>query len=309
MTQTVVRTVDGRSTALGYGALTVSFVGVGSALIFVRVSEVDPTSTLMLRMVVASMLIGAVTATQSTQVRVSEVDRRDWRLLLVSSVIFGLDLLANQWSVAFTSVANTALLMNLTPVFVLLPAWLLKRDNMSVLKLVAIPPALLGGALVATGHDGGLSVPRGEDAFGITLALTSAALYAVYLLMTKNLRKRVPTSLVMLSNSLVIAVMLAPVALLTSSPLLPRTLGGYLIIIGYAIVAQLLGHGLMAYALHTVNAGLASMSSLLCPVVAVILGWLILDEAVAAVQIVGGVILLAALAWFQIVERRAAVEG
>lgn len=307
MTQTAIRTTDGRTIVLGYGALAVSVVGVGSALIFVRISEVDPTSTLMLRMVVASMLVGMMTAPQLNQVRLSEVDRRDWMLLLTSSVIFGLDLLANQWSVALTSVANTALLMNLTPVFVLVPAWLLMRESLSALKLVAVPLALLGGALVATGHGGELSVPHGRDAFGIVLALASAALYAVYLIMTKNLRQRVPTVVVVLSNALVIAAMLAPVALLTSSPVLPPTLVGYLIIVVYAVVTQLLGHGLMAYALHTVNAGLASISSLLCPVVSVLLGWLILDEAVTELQIVGGMILLGSLAWFQIIERRSAM--
>jgi drug/metabolite transporter (DMT)-like permease len=201
-------------------------------------------------------------------------------------------------------VANTVFLMNLSPVFVLLIAWLVYGERCSPAVLPAVPLALAGGALVAGGGAGGLSLPGGRDAWGITLALTSAVLYAVYLRLTKDLRSRLPTSLIMLGNSVVIAVMLAPLAFATSSPLLPHGAAGYLVILGYALVSQLLGHGLMAYALRGVSAGLASMSALLRPVVAVALAWLVLGETAGPLQLAGGLVLLAALAWFQLADRR-----
>ncbi|MFF1925213.1 DMT family transporter [Streptomyces sp. NPDC058221] len=281
----------------GQLALAVSIVGIGSAFIFVRRSEVDPTATLMLRMLAASMMIGAVLAPRSAAVRVRDIRGRDVGLLVLASVVSGLDLLANQWSVSYTSVANAAFLMNASPVFVLLFAWLVYRERVALMKLVAVAVAVAGGTFVVAG--GGDRAPSSLHAFGDGLALTSAALYAVFLLMTKHLRERIPTSVIMLTNSLVIMVMLAPVAVLTSEPLLPKSAAGYALIFGYALVSQLLGHGLMTYALRTVDPALASMSGLLRPVVAAALAWLILDEGMDSLQFLGGAVMLLAFYCFQ----------
>lgn len=287
----------------GYIALAVSIVGVGSALIFVRLSEVDPTATLMLRMAAASVMLSAIMAPRKQVTSWSNVSLRDLGLLVLSSVVSGLDLLANQWAVHYTSVANTALLINLSPVFVLLISWLVLRRSTSILRLVAVMFALCGGAIVIIGGGKLPSLPP-NHMFGDALALLSAFLYAVYLLMTRDLRQRVPTFVVMLTNSVVIAAILLPVTLATSSPTLPRGLGGYAIIVTYALVSQLLGHGLLAYALRTIDADLASVSALLRPVVAMVLGWLVLAEGVGFLQIVGGAGILASLFWFQCLGRK-----
>ncbi|WP_405938544.1 DMT family transporter [Streptomyces sp. NBC_00726] len=281
----------------GQLALAASVVGIGSAFIFVRLSEVDPTATLMLRMLAASMLIGAVLAPRSAAVRVRDIRGRDMGLLVLASIVSGLDLLANQWAVNYTTVANTAFLMNTSPVFVLLIAWLVYRERVARMKTVAVAVALVGGTLVVAG--GGDRAPSSLHALGDGLALTSAALYAVFLLMTKRLRERIPTTVIMLTNSLVIMVMLAPVAIATSDPLLPKTFAGYALVFGYALVSQLLGHGLMTYALRTVDPALASMSGLLRPVVAAILAWLILGEGMGPLQFLGGAVMLFALYCFQ----------
>ncbi|MEU1122546.1 DMT family transporter [Streptomyces sp. NPDC005899] len=291
-------TTAARHRRLGYLALAVSTLGVGSALIFVRLSEVDPTATLMWRMVVATCLVGAMTVPRGSRPALREVTRRDMGLLLVASLVAGLDLLANQWAVLYTSVANTALLMNLSPVFLLLLAGLVLRQHIPPAKIGVTVLALLGCAMVVLG-DAGTSASGDRSTLGDALALSSAALYATFMLLTKHLRERVPTALIMLTNSAVIAVMLAPVTALTSDPVLPGSAGGYLLIFAYALVSQLLGHGLMTYALGVVDAGLASMSVLLRPVVAAALGWMVLDETMGLSQVAGGVVILASLFLFQ----------
>lgn len=300
--------VADRQKALGYVALAASVVGIGSAIIFVRLSEVDPTATLMLRMAAATFMLGAVMVPSRQAASWSEVSPRDLGLLALSSVVAGLDLLSNQWSVHHTSVANTALLINLSPVFVLALSWGFLHQRTSSIRLAAVAVALAGSVLVVVGGGGGPSFP-GNHLFGDALAVLSAFLYAVYLLLTKDLRARVPTTVVMIANSVCIAVMLAPVAIATSSPVLPETLGGYALIVVYALVSQLLGHGLMTYALRSVDVNLASLSSLLRPIVAVVLAWMLLDEGVGPLQAAGGVAVLAGLAWFQYLGRRPAVPA
>lgn len=296
--------LESKERALGYAALAVSTVGVGSAVVFVRLSEVDATATLMLRMILASALLGGAAALPGREMgRGSTWSPRDLGLLLLSSVVSGLDLLANHWSVHHTAVANTALLMNLSPVFVLLLSWLVFRQTISSQRTLAVTVALAGGAIVVLGSGEAVSLGRGH-LLGDGLAVLSAMLYAVYLLITKSLRSRLTTPVIMFANATVIGVMLLPVALTTSSQVLPRGFGGYAIILGLVLVSQFLGHGFMAYSLRVLDAGVASLSALLRPVVAVVFGWLILGEGLGLVQMAGGAIVLAGLGWFQHLGRQ-----
>ena len=294
------RTRGERDRLLGYLALAVSTVGVGSALIFVRKSQVDATATLMLRMLFASLIVGAMTAGRQEKVRFADIRRRDLGLLVLSSLISAGDLAANQWSVNLTAVANTVLLMNLSPVFVFLLGWLVFDERIAMRRVLALGLALAGGVLVVSSGGDHLAFSADRNLLGDGLALASAALYAVYLIFTKQLRERLPTTVIMLGNTLVIMAVLAPIAAATSHPVLPHDWQGYLLIACYALVAQLLGHGLMTYALRTVNTTLASMSALLRPIVAVLLAWLILGEDIQGLQVVGGVVILGSLAWFQL---------
>jgi drug/metabolite transporter (DMT)-like permease len=297
----VSRDTDSTRRLLSYGALAISVIGVGSALVFVRLSEVDATATLMLRMAAATLLAGGLALPQARSVGVARVSRSDWRLLLISSVISCLDLLANHWAVFFTSVANVALLIDTTPVFVLILSILVFHERHPATRFLALGAILAGAVLVIVGGGSLPSLAAGQLA-GDLLALTSAILYAVYLLITRDLRARVPALVVMLCNSTVTAVVLLPVAALTSPRILPYDLRGYLIIFFLAAISQLLGHGLMTYALRTVQAGLASVSTLFRPVVAALLGWLVLGQRLGWIQLVGAVVILGGLAWFQLLR-------
>lgn len=297
--------VDSRKRLLGYAALAVSVIGIGSAVVFVRISEVNATATLMLRMAAATFLAGGLMLPRARSVRLAGVSAGDWRLLLISSVVSCLDLLSNHWAVFFTAVANVGLLINTTPVFVLLISMLVFGERVPALRFAALAVILAGAAFVVVGGGDVPSVAASHLA-GDLLSILSAILYAVYLLMTRELRARVPAVVVILSNSIVIASILLPVAIATSPRVLPYSLRGYVIIFCLAAISQLLGHGLMAYALRTVQAGLASISSLFRPVVTVVLGWLVLGQRLGPLQLLGAAVILGGLAWFQVLGRRPA---
>lgn len=299
--------VDSRKRVLGYAALAISVVGIGSAVVFVRISEVNATATLMLRMVAATLLAGGLMLPRARSVRLADVSASDWRLLLISSVVSCLDLLSNHWAVFFTAVANVGLLINTTPVFVLLLSMLVFRERVPGLRFAALAVILAGAAFIVVGG-GDIPSLAATHLAGDLLSVLSAILYAVYLLMTRELRARVPAVVVILSNSIVIASILLPVAIATSPRVLPYSLRGYAIIFALAAISQLLGHGLMAYALRTVQAGLASITALFRPVVTVVLGWLVLGQRLGPVQLLGAAVILGGLAWFQLLGRRPATR-
>lgn len=285
-------------------ALLISTIGVASAIIFVKLSEVDATATLMLRMFVAGSVASAITFWQSDTVEKKNsveslnTSRNNTILLILSGAISTIDLLSNHWAVKMTSVANTTILMNLSPVFVALLSFIFFKERVGIYKLLALALAVAGACVLV--FDGQATFElSGPSLIGDLLALNSALFYAIYMLLIKSLRNSFSSSKIIIWNSFTCAILLLPVALSSSPQLLPTTLFGYTVIVLLALISQLLGHGLMAYALKHVDVVLASVSTLARPIVAILLGSFIFNEKLIFMQWVGVVGVLLGIYWYK----------
>jgi drug/metabolite transporter (DMT)-like permease len=90
----------------------------------------------------------------------------------------------------------------------------------------------------------------------------------------------------------VTAALLLPVALISGERFLPASAAGWLPLVGLALIAQVGGQGLIAYAMAHLPATFSSVGLLLQPVVAATLAWIVLAEALTALAIAGGVLVL-----------------
>jgi drug/metabolite transporter (DMT)-like permease len=212
-----------------------------------------------------------------------------WPLLLGAGLAFAGDLAFWHKSIQLTSVANATLLANLASIFVTLAAWIFLRQRPTHLFLAALALALAGVALLvhtslefsATGLTG--------DAMGVVTAM----FYAGYLLAVKALRDRGEATLhLMAVTTTLTALLLLPVALATGEAFFPRTLEGWLILAGLALVSHAAGQGLIAYALAHLPAAFSSVSLLFQPVMAAAFAWVLLSEPLVPLQIAGGLVVL-----------------
>ncbi|EKG36406.1 putative transporter [Pseudomonas syringae pv. avellanae str. ISPaVe013] len=285
-------------------ALVISTIGVASAIAFVKLSEVDATSTLMLRMFMAGGMTSALAAwpagknTEAGTVGTARSRRAMLWLLVLSGVVSCVDLLSNHWAVKLTSMANTSVLMNLSPVFVALLSYLFMKEKIGVYQVLALALSIGGACLLV--FDGSASVAfSSQSVTGDLLALNSALFYAIYLILIKSLRDCFTSRKIIIWNSFTCAVLLLPIALLTSPKILPDTVQGWVVIALLALISQLLGHGLMAYALRHVDVVLASVSALARPVVAILIGFFFFDEQLTFVQWVGVAAVLVGVWWYK----------
>jgi len=133
----------------------------------------------------------------------------------------------------------------------------------------------------------------GTKLLGDALGALTAVFYAGYLLSIKAARDaRVSTARLMAWSTTISAVVLLPIALFSPQPFLPYSANGWSILIGLALVSQVLGQGLIAYALAHLPASLSSLSLLIQPVTAAIFAWVLFREPIGAVQLAGGAIVL-----------------
>ena len=69
----------------------------------------------------------------------------------------------------------------------------------------------------------------------------------------------------------------------------------WLLLLGLILFPGMVGHGLMTWAHHYVDVTVTSMMTLANPVVSIVGAWILYDQELDAAQVVGGVVVLAAL--------------
>ena len=75
--------------------------------------------------------------------------------------------------------------------------------------------------------------------------------------------------------------------------MMPATAAAWGSVIGMALVPQLVGHTLLNWSLKRFEAGVVAAATLLEPVFAAALAWVLFREAITITQAIGAVILLA----------------
>jgi drug/metabolite transporter (DMT)-like permease len=136
----------------------------------------------------------------------------------------------------------------------------------------------------------------GTRLLGDALGALTGAFYAGYMLAIKQARDaNASTARLMAWSTTITALALLPVALIAPHPFLPSSPHGWLILVGLALITQILGQGLIAYAFAHLPASLSSVSLLIQPVMASIFAWALFGEAIGPVQFIGGAIVLAGI--------------
>ncbi len=174
------------------------------------------------------------------------------------------------------------------PIFVTLGSWLLFDQRMSAKFILSMLVALAGTILIV-GISFSLSLQR---LWGDGLGLITAVFYAGYILSVKRLRSQFSTATVMAWAGLVSAIVLLPVTLAFGERLIPLDVWGWSVLLGLALVSQVGGQGLIAFALAHLPASFSSLTLLIQPVMAAVFAWLILSEAIAPLQAIGGILVL-----------------
>ena len=131
---------------------------------------------------------------------------------------------------------------------------------------------------------------------GDLLAALTAIFYGSYMLAIKAARDAGgSTARIMAWSTTISAVALLPFAWISPQPFWPASAGGWLAVLGLALVSQVLGQGLIAYAFAHLPASLSSVSLLIQPVMAALFAWALFGEAIGPVQFAGGAVVLAGI--------------
>ena len=192
-------------------------------------------------------------------------------------------------SLTQTSIANSAVMHNLTPLFTTLAGWLFFKSQFSVRFILGTVIAV-GGTIILAINDFQLDILKIQ---GDILAILSAVLWAINLLTTEKLRNRFSSDFIVLSVCIVGMLLTMLLTLALGEPLFPSSLQGWLTALALAIVGQIFGLGLLTYSLNYLSSGLVALVFLLDPVLTAIAAWVTFKEALSTWNAIAfGIILL-----------------
>ena len=267
------------------GAMCIAF-----APIFVRLADVGPVSVVAWRLGLSIPFALIWWWRVGNHAHVTRNHNAHWWLIL-SGVLLAVDLALWHIAIQYTSVANSTFILNLAPIFVTIGAWMLLGEAFGAGFVLALIAAIAGAALLVRAS---FEVsPR--DLQGDMIALAAAVFYAGYQLVVKHCRKFYHTAHILAGTAIVTPIVLAPVIWLMGEKVIPASLQGWGAVIGIALVCQVLGQGLITWAVGHVRANLASIVLLVQPVTAAGLAVIIFSEQLTPIRLLGCGLVLAGI--------------
>lgn len=269
---------------LGLIYLTVALLAVSFAAILIRLSEqeIGPSATVFNRLWIAALVFGLWDrlslllnpTSENLDTTSSPFNTRDYWLLVGVASVSTASVVCWAWSLTQTSVANSTILRNLTPLFTTLGGWILLNRRFDRRFLLGMVVAVCG-AIAIEWDDWQIA---GDRVLGDCVALLSALFYAAYLLLVEHLRGKLSTTTILLWRCGMGALLLLPFVLAMQEQLFPETWQGWLAVIALGIVCQVIGQGLLVHCLQQFSSSFIALFLLLEPILTAAFAWVIFAE-------------------------------
>lgn len=272
----------GRESSLAFLALAGGNVALAFGPLFVRQAASDalvgPIAAGFWRLALAAPVLLVL-----TRLRGQPIGRPGWPvvgLIALGGVFFAADLAAWHLGILRTKMANATLLGNSASLIFPLYGFLVARSWPSRAQGVALLLAAAGGVLLM-GRSYEVS-PR--YLVGDLLCLLAGVLYTFYLISIDRARARLQPWPVLALSTIAGVVPLLGFALLAGERIMPAS---WTPLVGLALVSQLIGQGLLVFAMGHVRPLVVGLAFLLQPVVAAAIGWLSFGEALTILDWIG----------------------
>ena len=275
--------------------MLLAVVAMSWAAPMIRLASAPPLAIAAWRLTFASLVLAPVFLLGDCRIEWARLGGPERRIAVVAGVALALHFASWITSLRLTSVAASAVLVSLSPVF----AWVFSRaflgERPSRLQAAGILLAIAGAAVIA------LSDARkaGHAALvGDLLALAGAVFGGAYFVIGRRLRAHLGLVAYITPVYAVAAVVLLGWATLRHEAFVAYPAGDWLIFAGLALGPMLVGHGGLNYALRYLPAYTVNVAALGEPVGATLIAWTLpaIAEAPGLPALAGGVLAIGGIA-------------
>jgi len=269
-----------------FAALLLGNVALAFGPWLVRLSDVGPASAGFWRLALALPFLWALSVAMNQ--RPQWPSRTLAAAIALAAFFFAADLAAWHAGIGLTKLGNATLFGNVASfAFAGWGLWIV-RAWPTRMQAAALVLALLGTVLLMV-RSAELSAAHLR---GDLLSLLAGLLYTGYLIGVERVRGTLRPLPVLILASLFGAAYLLPFALITGEQLLPRDWTGVVLL---ALASQVVGQGLLVYALGEVPPLVVGLALLTQPAVSAVIGWLVYQERLTTLDFIGAAAIAVAL--------------
>lgn len=283
--------------------LALGVFAIGWSALFVRWSGVPGWTSAFWRMTIAQ-LVFVPWAMGANRGR-GRPNAAATNAAIIAGVFFAADLALFNTAVMVSSAANATLLGTNAPIFVALGAWLLYRERPTSRFWAGFVVSFLGMVAIV-GRD---LMQHPRLGLGDAFAVAGAACYAGYLLYVRQSRADMDALTFSAISGVAASVTLLAICLVIGTPLVGFPSQSWWALIGLALVTQVVGHLSIAHSLGRLPVSVTSIVLLGQAPITAVLAVPLLGERLDALQIVGGLLVLAGIYVVNSRPRSPAAEG
>ena len=218
--------------------------------------------------------------------------RSRW-LAIFAGAMFGFNITLNAASLEHISVIIGQALIATIPIWVAIQEVAILKVKLKRSVWLGVFVALLGAILISWATSGEAPpLPGGNPSLGILMALISACSASLYIIIGRKVRGSVSFVpyiwLVYTSGAVTTLLIIA----LSRTPVLGYEWQGYFWVLLLAVLAQIIGHGVLNYVLRYLSPTTLTVTAQTVPALSVLWALLILSETPTTTQVGGSIVLI-----------------
>lgn len=276
-----------------FAALLAGNMALSIGAMLVRLADTGPTASAFWRMTLAAPVL-VFLAWRETGGRLPP--RGAMGIAAAAGIFFAFDLAAWHIGILQTKVANATLFGNCASLLLVIWGIFLTRSLPRGWQALAIGLAFAGSALLM-----GQSYELSPDYLvGDLLSLLAGILYTGYVILMQRVRGTIGAWSALAIASLVCPPILLSTAFALNEVVMPTNWTPLLLL---ALTSQIIGQGLMIWSLPRFSPLVIGLTLLVQPALAALAGWLMFGELLGPIDLLGGMLVGAALVLIRLPSR------
>jgi len=273
-----------------YVVLICGVLGVSTGSIFARLADAPALVTAAYRVGLASLILIPLAYWRARD-ELRNLSFHDIKLGILSGLFLALHFASWISSLDYTAIANSVVLVNTIPLWVGLFTPLIAKDRIRRATVISIIVSVIGGAIIGFGD----FAIGGKALLGDLLAIVGAVCAAIYLLLGRNLRRKLSLLSYVATCYGSAALFLWLVVLFLKLPITGYSTQTVAAFWAMALISQIIGHTSYNWALKWFSTSLVAVALLGEPVGSTILAYIIFNEGLTWTKFIGGLFILSAI--------------
>jgi drug/metabolite transporter (DMT)-like permease len=269
-------------------SLIIGIICISFSPIFVKLAVSPPVTSGFYRIFIAWVFLAPYCIFKGKL----KISRSDLWVAILGGVVFGADIAIWNLSLMKISATISTLIANLAPLWVGLLSYLILRKKSGTLFWIGTWIAILG-MVILVGYQHILHL---EFNIGLVYALIASLFYAIYIMITKGILRKISTVTFMFYSMLGASVFLLLICLFEHNELVNFPVATWLNLLGMGLICQLAGWITINYSLNYLDATKVSVALLSQTVIAGIWATFLLNEKLEFKEIIGSIIILTGIA-------------